>query len=257
MTLNSTYAGALNGSLVKRLYALQDLETAIPQDLLAYQCCTINPTRVHIHLHASEKRIDVLAFKPAIRVLCLKRVTVVLDDKTTQEYGSQDIESMAHPEKLTGEAFLDYLRIILAMAARLISQPNHVLTRDMFFNIATQVIHILQRPNPMEVHDPYTFWTFVVDIIFAIGSLNTTPFTMIVTRFNITAEEGAVSAKNSLQELLSQNLLPSHGLDLTEIKNAVDAEEFKMPPNPCWIARLTAEEIAVLEFPYEAARMPG
>lgn len=38
MTLNSTYAGALNGSLVKRLYALQDLETAIPQDLLAYQC---------------------------------------------------------------------------------------------------------------------------------------------------------------------------------------------------------------------------
>ena len=38
MTLNSTYAGAVNGSLVKRLYALQDLETAIPQDLLAYQC---------------------------------------------------------------------------------------------------------------------------------------------------------------------------------------------------------------------------
>ncbi|KAL8887007.1 MAG: hypothetical protein Q9192_006388 [Flavoplaca navasiana] len=73
-----------------------------------------------------------------------------------------------------------------------------------------------------------------------------------------TEEESAtVSAKNSLEELLSQHLLPSHRLDLTEIQDAVDAEEFKMLPNPCWIARLTAEEIAVLEFPYEAARMPG
>ncbi|KAL8892958.1 MAG: hypothetical protein Q9215_000322 [Flavoplaca cf. flavocitrina] len=304
MTLNSTYAGALNGSLVKRLYALQDLETAIPQDLLAYQCCTIDPTRVQIHLHASEKRIDFLAFKPAIRVLSLKRVTVVLDDGTTQDYGSQDIESMAHPENLTGEALLDYLRVILAIAARLISQPDHALNDDMFFNTTTQVIHILQRPNPMEVHDPHTFWTFVVDIIFAIKSLNATPSTIDVTRFSNSAsifeitsftsstrqfrrvwniglreryriyeawavafralayddteeESGTVSAKNSLQELLSQNLLPSHGLDLTEIKDAVDAEEFTMPPNPCWIARLTAEEIAVLEFPYEAARIPG
>ena len=72
--------------------------------------------------------------------------------------------------------------------------------------------------------------------------------------FRALAYDDTVSAKNSLQELLSQNLLPSHGLDLTEIKDAVDAEEFRMPPNPCWIARLTAEEIAVLEFPYEAAR---
>ena len=70
-------------------------------------------------------------------------------------------------------------------------------------------------------------------------------------------ESVAVGAKESLQELLSQSLSQSQGLDLTEIKNAVDAEEFVMPPNPCWIARLTAEEIAVLEFPYKAARMLG
>ncbi|KAL8887008.1 MAG: hypothetical protein Q9192_006389 [Flavoplaca navasiana] len=157
LTLNNTYAGALNGSLVKHLYALQDLETAIPQDLLAYQCCTIDPTRVHIHMHASEKCLHLHAFKPALRVLCLKRVTVVVNDGTTQEYGSQDIESMAHPENLTGEAFLDYLRIILAIAARLISQPDRVLTHKMFSMIMRQLVQLLQRPNPMEVDDPHTF----------------------------------------------------------------------------------------------------
>ncbi|KAL9616192.1 MAG: hypothetical protein Q9204_008603 [Flavoplaca sp. TL-2023a] len=203
---------------------------------------------------------------------------------------------MAHPENLTGEALLDYLRIILATAARLISQSDRVLTHKMFGMIMKQLVQLLQRPNPMEVDDPHTFWTFILDSFFAIGSLNVTPATIYVSQIHIASvtlnivaihtasqhfkhlwdhglreryrvyeawavafrasayddteeESGTVSAKNSLQELLSQHLLPSHGLDLTEIKAAVDAEEFKMPPNPCWIARLTAEEIAALELP--------
>ena len=132
-----------------------------------------------------ERRIDFLAFKPALRVLSLRRVTVVLDNGTTQEYGSQDIESMAHPGNLTGEAFLDYLRIILAIAALLISQPDRVLTHKMFGMVMKQLGQLLQRPNPMEVDDPHTFWTFILDSFFAIGSLNVIPATINVAHLHI------------------------------------------------------------------------
>lgn len=78
--------------------------------------------------------------------------------------------------------------------------------------------------------------------------------------------EGPGMAREALKGILADNSdfdsIRGHGLDLTEIKAAVDAvdevdaEEFRMPGNPCWIAKLTATELETLEFPFEAAREP-
>lgn len=75
--------------------------------------------------------------------------------------------------------------------------------------------------------------------------------------------EGPGRPREALKGILADNNnlngIRSHGLDLTEIKAAVDevdVEEFRMPGNPCWIARLTARELERLEFLFEAAREP-
>ncbi|KAL8994672.1 MAG: hypothetical protein Q9169_005425 [Polycauliona sp. 2 TL-2023] len=189
---------------------------------------------------------------------------------------------------------------MLGIETRLISHPDRALTHTMFTNIVQKIFYILQWDNPLKVHDPRTFWTFVIDAIFALGSLNTTPstvddrmFHLLSMTFDITAmhtadqdfqylwehclgarwkiyaiwttalqasagneEQSAERARKALQEILPSTLSPGHGVDMTEINAALDAETCKMPGNPCWIARLTKNELKTLEFPFDAARSP-
>lgn len=124
-----------------------------------------------------------------MQVLYLDNVTLISDDKTTQEYGPQDLPSMSDPAQLTGTHFLDYLRIMLTISARLTSHPDHFLFHKMFANIIGHLTYILQRDNPLEVHDPHTFWTFIIDGIFALGSLNATPSTMDDRKFQMASSQ--------------------------------------------------------------------
>ncbi|KAI4261894.1 MAG: hypothetical protein L6R42_002922 [Xanthoria sp. 1 TBL-2021] len=157
ITLRSTNAEVSDHPCVERLYALQDLESTIPHDLMAYRCCKTNTTNIRIHSYPSEKYIDFLnnaAFKAAMQVLYLNNVTLIFDDNTTQDDGPQDLPSMSDPAQLTGTHFLNWLRIMLTISARLTSHPDHFLFHKMFANIIGHLTYILQRDNPLEVHDP-------------------------------------------------------------------------------------------------------
>ena len=128
--------------------------------------------------------LDDAAFKAALRFVCLERV-IFLDDNRGHESGPQNIPSMAPSRQLTGEALLDLIRIMLSISSQLSLHPDDTLTHRMFVMMMEQLVQLLQRPKPIEFKDPQTFWTFMLDSFFALGSLNTTPATINVTRFQI------------------------------------------------------------------------
>ncbi|KAL8670559.1 MAG: hypothetical protein Q9168_004907 [Polycauliona sp. 1 TL-2023] len=181
---SSTNVENEDGSFVERLYALQDLETTIPYDLVVYECCTTGPTYLHIHSYTLEnKPLDFLAhapFKAALQVLCLDGKITLTHDATgrTSNIPSQDILSMSQTDQLDGTHLLQYLRIMLAIETQLMTHPDRGLTHKMFTDFLTHVIHILSREHPLGVENPHTFWTFVVDGIFALGTLNRPPHRM-------------------------------------------------------------------------------
>ncbi|KAL8773039.1 MAG: hypothetical protein Q9209_002059 [Squamulea sp. 1 TL-2023] len=167
-------------------------------------------------------------------------------------------------------------------------------------NIMKLVVTILQSPNPIKVHDPDTFWTFIIDGVFAVASISDTTLPKFVAahmcldmaaihmadqtfralwgagldaRFAVYRTwafalrkrgEGDVgTAMETLTELFdgSVNGLEASELDveLERIQNAVGMgpEKFVMPRNPYWLARLSAEEMEKLHWPWMVASMPG